>query len=77
MPKALVQCRDGAPANPNIFTSYYGFKQMGWEIVWFDDTQIDTIPLDRKTVVLGGAQMVEAALKRLGIDPPMIQNLPF
>ena len=67
--RAFIQKSDeGEFISEPCYVAYFGFAQMGWEIVPFKD--IPPEGLSRQDVVVGWIGSVRTALKNLGITPP-------
>jgi hypothetical protein len=67
------------PANEfpgiNTFIAYEAYRQMGWEMVAFNQ-EIGFTDLQRENVVVGYVDGVQKALQHLGITPPIEPNYP-
>jgi ATP-grasp domain, R2K clade family 3 len=73
----ILQNKDGEFASINCAVANDGFRKMGWEIVHF--SRLDSfrlIDLTREDVVVGFIEDVNAALVKLGIEPPTEINYP-
>lgn len=67
-------------SNPNCFVALDGFRQMGWEIVPFQQTaQLEAVDMagqELDEVVVGPIGSVQAALRRLGVAVPAEVSYP-
>ncbi len=66
--KAYIQCgRDGMPMDYDVYNACCGFKEMGWQIVYFKDyTELKDCH-EKQDVIVGGIGMVRKRLSDFGI----------
>src|SRR4051812_18858788 len=74
--RVFVQAQDGVPADEAFFKAYDGFRKRGVPCSLFAQEDLEKLPLTRDTLVAGGLRVVEAALRVLGVTPPVADNLP-
>lgn len=74
--KVFLQKHQGEFANVNIYTAYRGFRDRGYETLFFASSEIDSLPLDQDSIVVGGIPQVLSALRRLGVDTPELLSIP-
>lgn len=67
--RAFIQCdKDMNPMNPNVYNAYYGFREMGFECIFFHD--YDELDLNYHTIsdiIVGGIGMIRRRLEHFGI----------
>ena len=67
---------DGEFLSVNCYSSYDGFTLLGDYVQKFHLRDLSQLPLDASTVVHGNIGTVRTALRRIGVTPPEIINLP-
>jgi len=66
--EVLIQSKTGKPYNISATIAAYGFAQRGYEIIPFTIDEIDTLPFQRQTVVVGGVGTYRRVFNKLGIN---------
>lgn len=74
--KAMIQKHHGEFANINVLTAYLGFVEKGYQIEFFDYSQLATLNLDDDPIVVGGIPVVLGVLARMGIVPTAVDSVP-
>lgn len=74
--RAYVQKHHGEFANINTLTAFLGFRDMGYDVRFFEFETIDRLELGADTPVAGGIPVGLAALARLGIIVPELPSIP-
>lgn len=54
---AYVQKHRGEFANINTLTAFLGFTEKGYEVRCFEASELEELPLDRDTLVVGGIKI--------------------
>ena len=73
---AYIQKHRGEFANINTLTAFLGFQEKGYDMRCFDVSELDALPLDLDSLVVGGVRTVLAAFQKIGIVPPEIPSIP-
>ena len=71
--RVYIQLKDGYFVNENAYCAYYGFNQLGYEIIPFIDTSwLRAMSLGRtkEDIVVGNIGVVVQSLLDIGIAPP-------
>lgn len=74
--KVFLQKHQGEFVNVNIYTAFRGFQDRGYETLFFASSEINSLPLDENSLVVGGIPQVLIALRQLGIEPPALPSIP-
>ena len=66
--KAYIQClNDGTPMDYDVYNACCGFREMGWELVYFRDYSELAASHEKQDVIVGGIGMVRRRLNDFGI----------
>lgn len=74
--RAYIQHKDGGHTNGNTFNANEGFRLLGVETVPFEAAELETLQLDRETMVCGYVGIVHRALERIGVALPGLHPAP-
>lgn len=76
--KVYIRFKEGIPDSANTFAAFEGFKQLGIDIAAFEGFgDIDTLDdLGHEVGIVGYVGDIWAALKKLGLSPPLSINYP-
>lgn len=75
---AFIQTKNGVPEREPFYRAWDGLKKLSVACHFFDEGQLQRgeLPLSRRTLVVGGIPVMEAATKQLGVQLPPADNLP-
>lgn len=65
--KAFVKATHGVFANVNFYLAWEAFNQMGYEVVLFDEKDIDTLDITPETPVFAGVTIFKRIVDKLGV----------
>jgi ATP-grasp domain-containing protein len=71
-----IQYKDGNPTNVNTFAAREGFRLLGHEIVGFEASELEALPLSPDSIVCGYVGIAHRALARIGAPSPDFATLP-
>lgn len=76
--RVYIKKAGGEIASEACFAAWRGFSHLGYPLDFFewDELTGDMLPLDRLTLVVGGAVAVRTALRRVGVAAPNPLNIP-
>lgn len=74
--KVFLQKHQGEFANINFQTAFFGFRDRGYEIIFFEFSELDSLALDENSIVVGGIPVVSDAMRRLGITLNALHPVP-
>lgn len=74
--RAAIERVNGELVSRNFFAAWLGFRELGYEILYFDRGRVQELPADPEIVVVGGIPSVWAALERLGVEAPRLPSIP-
>lgn len=76
--RVYIKKAGGEIAREACFAAWRGFSHLGYSLDFFewDELTGDMLPLDRLTLVVGGAISVRTALRRVGVAAPLPLNIP-
>lgn len=72
--KVYIHAPEGFPVDDWALWAYMGWKNMGTDIIFFDD--IEEVPASKWNIVVGSIEQTNSYFKRLGIPPKMSLNIP-
>lgn len=74
----VQQGLDGEWISQNCYSSAKGFRERGYEVIPFTENDLrgGKLPLSRETIVHGSINMVQAALKQVGVRLPELLDYP-
>lgn len=72
----ILQTLEGQPYSANGAVAAHGFRHLGYEVHFFTKDELSTLPITPDTPVVGGVGTVMAALRGMGIDPPVHLTTP-
>jgi hypothetical protein len=74
--RVYLQRKNGEFMRDSVYAAWDGFRLLGVETIGFEYEQIDELPLDRESLVVGGIGAVRRALARLGVAEPALHPAP-
>jgi hypothetical protein len=76
--RVYIKKAGGELASEACYTAYKGFMHLGYPLDFFewDELRGECLPLDRLTLVVGGAVAVRTAFRQIGVESPRPLNLP-
>lgn len=70
--KVYIECREnGYPRSKNSYDAYLGFREMGFEIQFYN-TWYDLESAKKEDIVVGFVEVIEQRLRQLGIEIPTL-----
>jgi hypothetical protein len=67
---------NGVPYSHNGYDAWCGFKEYGYDVRFYTLDEIDSLPLARDVIVVGGIPQIKRALERIGAPQPPELNVP-
>lgn len=74
--KAAIERRGGEILSRDYFAAWLGFRELGYEVRFYEQGNVAVLPPDPDLVVVGGIASVWAALERLGVPRPEVPAIP-
>ncbi len=65
--RAYVKATNGVFANVNFYLAWEAFNQMGYEVVLFEEKDIDTLDITPETPVFAGVTIFKRIVDKLGV----------
>lgn len=66
--KVYIQCQsDGMPMDYDVYNASCGFREMGWELIFFRNYSELAKSHEKQDVIVGGIGMVRRRLNDFGI----------
>lgn len=65
--KSFVKATNGVFANVNFYLAWEAFNQMGYDVVLFDEKDIDTLDIIPETPVFAGVTIFKRIVDKLGV----------
>jgi hypothetical protein len=73
---AFVKATNGVFANVNFYLAWEAFNTMGYDVVLFEEKDIDTLDITPETPVFAGVTIFRKIIDKLGINYPPFDCYP-
>lgn len=74
--RAAIERRNGRIVSRNFFAAALGFRELGYDLLYFEWGQVEELPADPEIVVAGCIPSVRRALECLGCIVPRLPSIP-
>jgi hypothetical protein len=73
---AAIEQVQGETRSINDLAAWFGFRELGYELLHYEQGAVHTLATDPEIVVVGGIASVWRALTRLGAEIPRLDSIP-
>lgn len=74
--KVYIQMFEGTFINDAAFTAYFGFKNLGFEVVQLEHREFFNLDMEPNSMACGGVNFMKDALRKFGARPPKPLDIP-
>jgi len=74
--QVAIEREKGEIASGNLFTALLGFRALGYEVHYFEHSEVDSLPNCPELVVVGYGGTITRALLRLKVALPVFPSIP-